>query len=274
MKNWQRRSTTDLDKPGKDLAFDKPHRIPTSRVLFAPQQEIDDSIHCSLSRNGVAVSVRTADPAEFFLFNDGDEHDRRGFRLCKFCYRQVAMKDVGRGKDRKETVQPHKTPLGRDCKGTSYERVHLGHEFRTSAARLRFAGTGWDYADLPKWQSLLYAVLAGMTDALGVEANDLSGVVHPVGSGADIAQEIVVFDDVPGGAGHVVRLRGEAELAAILTAAHTRVTTCVCGETAACYTCLRSYRNQFCHETLARGPVATYLGNLVGWTSERSRYNS
>ena len=102
-----------------------------------------------------------------------------------------------------------------------------------------------------------------MTDALGVEANDLSGVVHPVGSGADIAQEIVVFDDVPGGAGHIVRLREKIELAAILAAAHDRVAKCACGETAACYTCLRSYRNQFCHETLARGPVAKYLEKLV-----------
>ena len=255
--------TADLDKPGEALAFDKPYRIPTSRVLFAPQQEPDDTIHCKLSRNGAGVSVRTADPAEFFLFNDGDEHDRRGFRLCKFCYRQVEMKSVGRGKDKKQELQPHRTPFGRDCKGTSYERVHLGHEFRTSAARLRFAGTGWDYSDLPKWQSLLYAVLTGMTDALGVETNDLSGVVHPVGSGADIAQEIVVFDDVPGGAGHVVRLRGEVELAAILAAAHDRVAKCACGETAACYTCLRSYRNQFCHETLMRGRVAKYLERLV-----------
>ena len=44
---------------------------------------------------------------------------------------------------------------------------------------------------------------------------------------------------------------------------HARVANCACGESAACYACLRSYRNQFCHDLLARGPVADYLNRLI-----------
>jgi len=49
----------------------------------------------------------------------------------------------------------------------------------------------------------------------------------------------------------------------VLEAAHARVAICTCGEITSCYTCLRSYRNQFYHEALSRGPVADYLGRLL-----------
>jgi hypothetical protein len=210
------------------------------------------------------VEVRTTEGGEFFVFNDDDDPDGRGFRLCKFCSRVVTEKTTGRGRAKTPVVEKHRTPEGRDCAGTGYDLVHLGHEFRTSAARLNFRGTGRDPADKSFWPSLLHAVLGGLTDALGVDTADVKGVTRPVGTGGGgFAAEVVVFDDVPGGAGHALRLATEGELRHVLKAALRRVEACDCGRDAPCYGCRRSYRNQGLHPVLARGPVADYLTTLA-----------
>ncbi len=255
--------TTDLTEPGEELAFDRPQRIPASRVMFVPQQQQDDPVRNYLGDGSHRVEVRSTERAEFFVFNDGDEPDGMGFRLCRLCGRSVEVESVGRGRQRQQRVRAHSTPYGRPCRGETADRIHLGHEFISSAARLTFSGTGWDYTDQSFWQSLMYAVLGGMADALCIDPGDINGVIRPVSAGAAVAQEVVIFDDVPGGAGHALRLEGRDELIRVLEAAHARVANCTCGETTSCYTCLRSYRNQFCHEVLARGPVADYLGRLL-----------
>jgi len=38
---------------------------------------------------------------------------------------------------------------------------------------------------------------------------------------------------------------------------------CGCDESTSCYGCLRSYRNQFAHQYLQRGPVVHYLEVLL-----------
>jgi Lhr-like helicase len=248
--------TTDLTTQGEELSFDRPQRIPASRVLFVPQQQPNDPVRAALGTGALRVEVRTTQPADFFVFNDADDPSGLGFRLCKVCGRQVET-------DKRNRMQQHQTPYGRNCPGTSYDLVHLGHDFRSCAARLAFAGTDQSYEERGFWLSLLYALLGGMADALGIEANDLNGVIRPVNAAGTVVQEVVVFDDVPGGAGHALRLESEDELRQVLRAAHARVAHCTCGASAACYSCLRSYQNQFCHDLLARGPVADYLGRLL-----------
>lgn len=255
--------TTDLTKLGEELTFDRPQRIPASRVLFVPQQQQDDPVRGYLGDGPLRVEVRSTERAEFFVFNDGNEPDGIGFRLCKLCGSEVDVETVREGKQKRERVKAHRSPYGKECPGERCERVHLGHEFISSAARLTFTGTNRLYNDETFWQSLLYAILGGMADALGIEAGDINGVVRPIATDGTVSQEVVIFDDVPGGAGHCLRLEGAVELRLALEAARARVAHCGCGEDASCYTCLRSYRNQFYHQILARGPVADYLGRLI-----------
>jgi hypothetical protein len=256
--------TTDLTVNGEDLSFDRPERIPASRVLFVPQQQANDPVRACLGSGATRVEVRTTEKADFFVFNDGDDPSGVGFHLCKVCDRQVTL-----NKSRKP--EAHKTPLGKDCPGASYDTVHLGHDFISCAARLMFFGTNESYTARDFWLSLLYALLGGMSDALGIEDGDINGVIRPIDLGSGVVgQEVVIFDDVPGGAGHSLRLEGEGELLEVLRAAHARVANCACGESAACYACLRSYRNQYCHDLLARGPVADYLARLIESFSRNS----
>jgi len=75
---------------------------------------------------------------------------------------------------------------------------------------------------------------------------------------------IILYDNVPGGAGLVASLEDKDKLRDCLEAALARVNGgCGCGENDSCYGCLRSYRNQFAHQHLRRGPVMRYLKTLL-----------
>ena len=62
---------------------------------------------------------------------------------------------------------------------------------------------------------------------------------------------VVLYDNVPGGAGLVAQLEREEVFADVLSAATERVRG-TCGCDSSCYGCLRSYRNQFAHAQLDR----------------------
>lgn len=56
---------------------------------------------------------------------------------------------------------------------------------------------------------------------------------------------------------------------AVLVGALQRVSgMCGCADDASCYGCLRTYRNQFVHHELKRGPVFAYLSELVAALEE------
>jgi hypothetical protein len=110
--------------------------------------------------------------------------------------------------------------------------------------------------------SLAYALVEGAAEVLEVPSTDLSTTVAYSG---DIAiPPIILYDNVPGGAGLVARLEEKEKLRDCLEAALARVNgICGCGENDSCYGCLRSYRNQFAHQHLRRGPVMHYLKSLL-----------
>ena len=95
-----------------------------------------------------------------------------------------------------------------------------------------------------------------------VPSTDLSTTVAY--SKENIISPIILYDNVPGGAGLVARLEEKKILHDSVVAALERVNgSCGCGENDSCYGCLRSYRNQFAHQHLKRGPVMHYLKTLL-----------
>ena len=105
------------------------------------------------------------------------------------------------------------------------------------------------------WLSLLYAILEGSSQVLGIRRQDLDGCLYPCEEGL----ALVFFDSVLGGAGHVKRLMDRQSLYEVLRSAKERVEKCACGPETSCYGCLRSYQNQFCHEQLKRSIVLEFL---------------
>ena len=176
-----------------------------------------------------------------------------GFYLCFNC----GYASSGRPKK-----TGHRRPIGEECSSPLKGPYHLGHTFITDVVLMSFKGyeviqgTGEEF-----WFSLLYATLEGVSEALGIRRHDLDGCLYPFEN--KIA--LVLFDSVPGGAGHVKRLMEGQNLQESLVSAKRRMEKCDgCKSETSCYGCLRNYQNQFCHEKLKRGVVLEFLSHNIG----------
>ena len=107
--------------------------------------------------------------------------------------------------------------------------------------------------------SLLYTILDGASQALGIRRQDIDGTIFPQGPGQP--PTLILYDNVPGGAGHVNRIYNE--LYATMREAYQRIKDCECGEETSCYNCLRNYRNQYFHDILQRGAAINVLGKIL-----------
>jgi len=233
---------TDRDKPEEPKS--RTPRAFTTRPYFAGSLEPDPGV-ITVPESSPVITIKKASPGAMVVLCEGRRGE--GFYICSAC---------GAGFRKREKT--HKTPYGQDCSGT-LEQVSLGQEFVTDVLQLQFHPTPEGSIE-PVWfaYSLAYALVEGAAEVLEVPSTDLSvTVAHTEGCAVP---PIVLYDNVPGGAGLVARLEREEMLKACLEAAQKRVSgSCGCEENTSCYGCLRSYRNQFAHQHFQRGPVMKYL---------------
>ena len=180
------------------------------------------------------------------------------FFVCSECGRSFAAKK-----------SKHSTSYGAQCGGTLV-RAALGHDFETDVVRFEFHIPVPQVGTLDAWMghSVAYAILQGAATALNVPPGNLDVTVN--GMPTSEYPDIVLYDNVPGGAGLVAQLSKTEVLLTCLQAAQDRVNgQCGCDDLQSCYGCLRSYRNQFAHRNLVRGPAREYLeGVLSGFDSD------
>lgn len=137
----------------------------------------------------------------------------------------------------------------------------MGHEFQTDVLIFDFGS--YSNRNEGFWESLLYAILEGISYSLDIERNDIDGCLYFKKDNC----QIIVYDDVPGGAGLVRRTMESPEtLEDIFKKAYHRLSLCNCGgeeAKASCYGCLKNYRNQYCHNILNRGLAMEFLKNFI-----------
>jgi hypothetical protein len=234
---------TDRNKPTNPKG--RTPRVFTTRPYFVGLT-VSEAVELDFG----AIKVTKASPGWMVVLCEGRKGE--GFYICPQC-----------GAGFRECKNQHKTPYGENCCG-SLEQVSLGHEFITDVLQIQFLlrllqndidGVWFAY-------SLAYALIEGVSEVLEVPSTDLSTTVAY--NKENIIPPIILYDNVPGGAGLVARLEEKEKLRACLEAALERVSgDCGCGEDDSCYGCLRSYRNQFAHQHLRRGPVMHYLKTLL-----------
>jgi hypothetical protein len=192
-----------------------------------------------------SISVTKASPGLMVVLCEG--HKGNGFYLCWSCGAGFPANQVSR----------HRTPQRRECQERP-EVVSLGHEFVTDVVKLQFQPPLPDGVEPVDFGlSLAYAIVEGAAEVLEVPSADLNATVT---HGSHGVPPIILYDDVPGGAGLVARLELEDVLRECLESALKRVEGgCGCAPNTSCYGCLRHYRNQFAHPRLARGPVYDYV---------------
>jgi hypothetical protein len=246
----------------------RPQRIYSSRAYFAdyalplkdgeeqpppPMEPVDD-----LSSASVQLWKRHSRYGKLALVNPGLM--RRGFRICDACGFAEPAPEVPTGRRRRlRQPEAHVNPrTGQACAGMIHT-YHLGHEFITDVLELRFAGLLASNPDYDLWWSVLFALLEGASQALDIRRDDLDGTLYRHRESPVPA--LVLFDNVPGGAGHVLRVADELDLA--FQSALERVADCECGEETSCYECLRNFHNQPYHDHLQRGLARDFLQGVL-----------
>jgi len=203
---------------------------------------------------------------QLVVLNSGEAQD--GFEICEDC--GIMPPPLKKQKGKNKVKHEHPTPYGGTCFGTRAP-YHLGHAFYTDILHLQFENT--ESFTLPPgielsfWHSLTYALLEGASLALQIERRDLDGLVTPFQISStenpeeNFSQEIILYDDVPGGAGHVRRIT--ENLSKVLRYALMVAQCPECQEDTSCPNCLRNYDNQVYWNELKRGPVARFLESLI-----------
>lgn len=205
---------------------------------------------CDHSVEGVTFAKKSG--GRLFLANSGYQYG--GYQVCRKC---------GRGFTEVPSNGSHETPWGTKCTG-NVKCLDLAHEITTDILQLRFR----DCTPAPPpitersfWMSFLAAFLNGASDALNIKGSDLGGTYHGWSEESYVG-ELVIYDRIPGGAGHISRIVDDLEV--VLEATLTRVRDCKCPDLeASCYACLRSYNNQFYWDQLKRKPVIDWLSRIL-----------
>ena len=229
---------TPLFKQPKE-PYGRAQRLYTTRPFF---QGFGDDSHPE-TKNVLGVEVTKALPGSLVILCEG--RNREGFFICRSC-----------GSHMTNPKSSHKTPAESECRG-KLENFSLGHELVTDVVRLQFPilTEEWDA------YSLAYAILLGAAEILDVPDTDLNVTI--TGGRTSNEAAIVLYDNVPGGAGLVEQLERENIFKKMLSKAWDRVQG-NCGCDSSCYGCLRSYRNQFAHPYLDRNRALKFLQVHVG----------
>ncbi len=176
------------------------------------------------------------------------------FSVCSFC---------GYSKSRLEqkkwdfiVEEKHKTSYGHDCSNMKLYPYRLSHIFKTDVVQLTFA----DDADYEIMLSILYALLRAASLVLDIESTDINGCIYA--SNKSVRYSIILYDSVPGGAGHIHRISNDVNMFRnVIRQAYMLCNDCECSPS--CYKCLRDYYNQDVHALLNRKAVIDFLGHYM-----------
>lgn len=190
------------------------------------------------------LSAYDVRPGMIMLVSEGKRG--HGFYICQQC-----------GYADTKILKKHKAPYGAACSGLSSSPTSLAHQFTTYILRLDLDAPALSsFANL--W-GIAYALQLGASNVLDVPITDLQALAHEVGS----PSSILLYDNVPGGAGLVSQLVDPVMLKQVIRRAKERVSgECGCDANSSCYACLRSYSNQWIHHQLQRGGVFDALDSL------------
>lgn len=227
----------------------KPERTYSGEVQYLGGGVNDER---KLELNGV-LTVETSSNDELLVMN------KSLFYYCPEC--GYSEKDETHRK--LPTIsKKHVNYRGYSCHRSDLESTWLGHRFQTDVARLTIPLLSVQEDDaFAKAASFMYAFMEGACEALEIDRANLNGLLE-----TNLEQgsfDIVLYDDVPGGAGLVKRLLSEKAVAATLLCALAKVSQHCCDEETSCYGCLRNYSNQSLHGKLRRKYAKETVAELL-----------
>jgi len=239
------------DKP-EEPKLSRPEKTYTSRQYFTGEYNQDSELIKEYNFNGIEAQLISAKRGKLAVINHAGFNK---FSVCQNCgYTEI---------NTNKSISKHKTPWGQDCTGK--RRVFsLGYEYNTDIFQLKFKNSYFGQEKDGYWESVLYGMLEGISQALGIERRDIDGCLYPY-TGDPLNPALVFYDTVPGGAGHVERIIKKNNFEKVLKKTREIVSRCKCGGDegdTSCYGCLRNYSNEYCHDILKRKYVIEFIDNL------------
>lgn len=191
---------------------------------------------------------------------DSKPGDAKRFWLCPDCGRHLPHDPQDDAHER--AVQTWRENHARLCAGQPVALV-LGYQFPSDCLVLSFptredVGTIGRATFSPTAVTLAEALLAGAGDLLELEPYELAAFPRLARPG-DVADEIVFYETVPGGAGYVEEMA--RRLPEVARAAQERLYghQCLRG----CYLCLKHYRNQRWHPFFDKDAIRDLLAAIA-----------
>ncbi|MCI2068572.1 MAG: DEAD/DEAH box helicase [Bacilli bacterium] len=183
-----------------------------------------------------------------------NSHD---FYYCPKCGYAEIHKQYGHPTYLSQTE--HRNRNGSVCSNMELHHTGLGYIFITDVVKLELKRD----LNIEEAYSTLYAILEGISKAFDIERNDINGTVIFGGHDSGKSTQFILFDSVPGGAGHVRRLLEISNLKAAFQEGLATVSHDCCDINTSCYNCLRNYNNQSKHKFLIRGAAKKQLEMLL-----------
>ena len=227
----------------------KPKRSYSGEVLYLGGGRNDDDV----LKIGDTLYVETSTNEELLVMN------RSEFYMCPEC----GYSDINHRFSTPEIKKKHKNVRQFACNNDIIQKTKLGHTFQTDVAKFYISTlVNTDEHSYHKALSFMYAFLEGISNALQIERTDIDGILEK--NYATQSFVMMIYDNVPGGAGHVKALVKEEGIIRSLHAALKKVSQECCDENTSCYNCLRNYYNQKYHSLLVRGEAKEAIEKLLG----------
>ena len=234
------------DRRNKDTKRMKPFKTYASDTYY-----IGDNLTTSEELNNV-VDVTEHKNEELLVLNENN------FFFCPSC----GYTDLDKRYMLSTKKVSHNEYRGKKCTacGDTLNLIHLGHSYRTDIVKISFNGIA-EMRDRDTAISVLFAMLEGISMTYEIERNDIGGLIYSVNPTKPY--DLILYDTVSGGAGHVKRLKDDKSLLSVLKNALRKVSQDCCAEDTSCYNCLRTYNNQRLHNHIKRGLAKAALTTII-----------
>jgi len=249
--------TTSLEVDPKPPGLARRERIGYRRTYFTEFRKREDVRQRELETSGGEwVKAEYSRWGRFTVMNRGEFNS--DYLICGSCGYALSVDPIAKVK--RGVVPPkHRTYVGRECSG-KFQRAALGHQFDTDVLSIEFPAM--TRRPPVVWYSLAYALLEGAIQFGDIDRRDVSVTLRWGGTSGN--PTVMLYDNVPGGAGHVRHVFEQIDELWRAAAERTSGKACGCGPETSCYGCLRNYDNQPFHELLQRGVAQAFLQELLG----------
>lgn len=233
-------------RESKGVGLRKPRATGYTKIFFS-QHSLKEVIPTQYSFAGGSVFARFSGNGQLCVIND---NRGAGFQICNYCGASAGI----------ETDVRHTEYCNKLNHVPTYMHIDaLGAAFVSDVLELVLSIDKQLEADPDGWESVMWAIFTAAARLLEIPQSELGGTLYENDQGT---MSLLIYDDVPGGAGHAKQLGGMVN--ELLREAFRIVNECTCSRDTCCYGCIGNYNNQSRQAKLSRGAVIDILGALLG----------